>query len=51
VEKEKKNLQDKVSAELDSTLKQAVKERVETKLELEMVQKAKSKVEKDYQEL
>lgn len=32
VEKEKKNLSDKVSAELDSTLKQAVREKVEIKI-------------------
>ena len=34
VQKEKKSLSDKVSAELDATLKQAVRERVETKKEL-----------------
>ena len=35
--KEKKSLSDKVSAELDSTLKAAVKERVQTKKDLERV--------------
>lgn len=35
VEKEKKNLSDKVSAELDATLKQAVKEKVTIKIEFD----------------
>ena len=35
--KEKKSLSDKVSAELDSTLKAAVKERVQTKKDLDRV--------------
>lgn len=35
VEKERKNLSDKVSAELDETLKQAVKEKVEIKMQLD----------------
>jgi len=37
VEKEKKNLSDKVSSELDSTLKMAVREKVEIKMELDKI--------------
>lgn len=44
VEKEKKNLSDKVSAELDYTLKQAVREKVEIKIDLENETKAKHKL-------
>ena len=51
VEQEKKNLSDKVSAELDATLKQAVREKVEIKIQLENVEKEKAKIMKDYVEL
>ena len=51
VEQEKKNLSDKVSAELDATLKQAVREKVEIKIQLESVEKEKAKIMKDYVEL
>jgi len=51
VEQEKKNLSDKVSAELDATLKQAVREKVEIKIQLDSVEKEKAKIMKDYVEL
>ena len=51
VEQEKRNLSDKVSAELDSTLKQAVKEKVEIKMELDEYKKSMRDQNSDYQEL
>lgn len=51
VQKEKKTLSDKVSAELDATLKQAVRERVETKKQLAQVQLEKEKLQKEYDDL
>lgn len=51
VDIEKKNLSDKVSAQLDSTLKQAVREKVEVSVELQKSQKEKLAAEKQYQEL
>lgn len=44
VEQEKKNLSDKVSAELDFTLKQAVREKVQIKIDLDRVVGEKSKL-------
>lgn len=44
VEKEKRNLSDKVSAELDFTLKQAVREKVEIKVHLDKVTNEKNKL-------
>jgi len=41
VQKEKKSLSDKVSAELDMTLKQAVKEKVQIKKQLDQVEEAR----------
>jgi len=51
VEKEKRNLSDKVSAELDATLKQAVKEKVELKIEFDKQAASKIQLEREYQEL
>ena len=44
-------MSDKVSAELDATLKQAVREKVEIKIQLDSVEKEKAKIMKDYVEL
>lgn len=51
VQQEKKSLSDKVSAELDYTLKQAVREKVEMKKQLESVSEAKEKLQREYDDL
>lgn len=51
VEKEKRNLSDKVSAELDNTLKKAVEEKVHIKVELDKVTAEKGKIQREYLEL
>lgn len=51
VHKEKKSLSDKVSAELDHTLKQAVREKVQTKQDLEAILDGKDKLQKEYDNL
>lgn len=51
VQQEKRSLSDKVSAELDQTLKQAVREKVETKKQLENVNAAKDKLQREYDDL
>lgn len=51
VQLEKRSLSDKVSAELDYTLKQAVREKVEIKKQLEGVNEAKEKLQREYDDL
>jgi chromosome segregation ATPase len=51
VQQEKRSLSDKVSAELDYTLKQAVREKVETKQQLEAVNASKDKLQREYDDL
>lgn len=51
VQMEKRSLADKVSSELDVTLKQAVREKVEIKKQLEEVNKDKDKLQHEYDDL
>ena len=51
VQKEKRTLSDKVSAELDSTLKYAVKEKVEIKRELDEVKEDRDRLSREYEDL
>jgi hypothetical protein len=51
VEKEKKSLSDKVSAELDSTLKMAVREKVIIKQQLDKIELDKRALQKQYDDL
>lgn len=51
VQKEKRTLSDKVSAELDSTLKYAVKEKVEIKRELDEVKEDRDRLQREYEDL
>ena len=51
VELEKTNLSQKVTAELDFTLKKAVKEKLELKKEMEIVTESKTKLQRDFDEL
>lgn len=51
VQAEKKNLTEKVSAELDTTLKQAVKEKEEMKQQLEDAKTDKEKLQNDYDDM
>ena len=48
---EKKSIQEKVAAELESTLKAAVRERVATKKQLEDLQDSKDQLQKEYDDL
>lgn len=48
---EKRSLADKVSSELDVTLKQAVREKVEIKKSLEQVNKEKDKLQLEYDDM
>ena len=48
---EKRSLADKVSSELDVTLKQAVREKVEIKKQLEKVNKDKDKLQLEYDDM
>jgi len=51
VQQEKRTLSDKVSAELDATLKYAVKEKVEIKRELEEVTEDRDRLQREYEDL
>lgn len=51
ISKEKKNLQEKVTAELDFTLKQAVKEKHQIKDDLNSAQQEKDELQKEYDDL
>lgn len=51
VELEKRSLSDKVSAELDQTLKQAVKEKVTINKELDKVTSTKNMLDRNYEDL
>ena len=51
VELEKRSLSDKVSAELDSTLKQAVKSKVTIKKDLDKVVKTKDMLTRNLEDL
>lgn len=51
VDKEKKSLSDKVSAELDSTLKMAVREKVIIKQQLDKIELDKRTLQKQYDDL
>lgn len=51
MEKEKRNLSDKVSSELDFTLKKAVEEKVKIKVDLDKVTEEKNKIHREYVEL
>lgn len=48
---EKTNLSEKVTAELDLTLKKAVREKLQLKEELDVVMQQKVKLQKDFNEL
>ena len=51
MEKDKKSLSDKVSAELDSTLKMAVREKVIIKQQLDKIELDKRTLQKQYDDL
>ena len=51
VQQEKRTLSDKVSAELDATLKYAVKEKVEIKRELDEVKDNRDRIQREYEDL
>lgn len=51
VEVEKTNLSQKVSAELDNTLKKAVRDKIQMKKELDIVVDAKEKLQREFDEL
>jgi hypothetical protein len=51
VEKEKRDLSDKVSSELDFTLKKAVEEKVKIKIDLDKMTAEKNKIQREYVEL
>jgi len=51
VQQEKRTLSDKVSAELDATLKYAVKEKVEIKRELDEVKEERDRLQREYEDL
>jgi hypothetical protein len=51
VEKEKRNLSEKVSSELDFTLKKAVEETVKIKKDLDRVTQERTKIQREYVEL
>jgi len=51
VQQEKRTLSDKVSAELDATLKYAVKEKVEIKRELDEIREDRDRIQREYEDL